>query len=155
MAGPTPLQFVNYLLELFSTSCRDKALLYENSHFQTELSVGDYTLMPLRRSVIAVAAILNSLENLPKDSLPLNERIRYAEVISMATGLDIFSPVINSVRLRLLDSYSRSSGSSLEQVGILPVIDSKQSKTNNGKVNTIDDSPICVMKERAISLDLN
>ena len=73
----------------------------------------------------------------------------------MATGLDIFSPVINSVRLRLLDSYSRSSGSSLEQVGILPVIESKQSTKNEKKENIIDDSPICVMKERAISLDFN
>mmetsp|Transcript_18707 Transcript_18707/g.28461 ORF Transcript_18707/g.28461 Transcript_18707/m.28461 type:complete len:336 (-) Transcript_18707:57-1064(-) len=152
--GPTPLQFVNYLLELLSTSYQDKALLYEHSHFQTELSIGDYILMPLRRSVIAVAAILNSLENLPKDSLPLNERIRYAEVISMATGLDIFSPVINSVRIRLLDSYSRSSGYPLAQVGILPIIESKQSTTQEKKA-VIDKSPGCVMKERAISLELN
>lgn len=110
--------------------------------------------MSLRRSVIAVAAILNSLENLPKDSLPLNERIRYAEVISMATGLDIFSPVINSVRIRLLDSYLRSSGYPLAQVGILPIIESKQSTTQEKKA-VIDKSPGCVMKERAISLELN
>lgn len=153
--GPTPLQFVNYLLELFSTSCRDKALLYGHSHFQTELSIGDYTLMPLRRSVIAVAAILNSLDNLPKDSLPLNERIRYAEVISMATGLDIFSPVINSVRIRLLDSFSRSSGYSLAQVGILPVIETKQWTASNDKATVIEDSPVCIIKERAISLDFD
>lgn len=151
--GPTPLQFVNYLLELLSTSCQDKALLYEHSHFQTELSIGDYTLMPLRRSVIAVAAILNSLENLPKDSLPLNERIRYAEVISMATGLTIFSPIINSVRIRLLDSFSQSSGYSLAQVGILPIIESKRSAANE-KDAEIDESPTCVIKERAITLDL-
>lgn len=154
MNGPTPLQFVNYLLELLPTSCRDKALLYEHSHFQTELSVGDYTLIPLRRSVIAVAAILNSLENLPKDSLPLNERIRYAEVISLATGLDIFSPVINSVRIRLLDSFSRSSGYPLAQVGVLPIMESKQSAANR-KAAEIDESPVCVIKERAITLDLS
>mmetsp|Transcript_11999 Transcript_11999/g.18403 ORF Transcript_11999/g.18403 Transcript_11999/m.18403 type:complete len:305 (+) Transcript_11999:215-1129(+) len=151
--GPTPLQFVNYLLELLPTSCRYKASLYEHSHFQTELSIGDCTLIPIRRSVIAVAAILNSLENLEKDSLPQDERIRYAKVISMATGLDIFSPVINSVRIRLLDSFSRSSGYSLAQVGILPIIESKQSTTNDNAAE-VDESPVCVMRERAISLEL-
>jgi hypothetical protein len=152
-SGPTSLQFVNYLLELLQTSYKeDKLLLYENSHFQTDLSTGDHTLIPLRRSVIAVAAILNSLENLPRESLPLNERIRYAEVISMVTGLDIFSPVMNSVRMHLLDSFSRSSGYSLEQVGFLPIVDSKQ-PAEKGKAAEIDDSPTCVIKERAISLD--
>lgn len=71
----------------------------------------------------------------------------------MTTGLDIFSPVINSVRIRLLDSFSRSSGYSLTQVGILPIIESKQSTTND-KTAAEAESPACVIKERAISLDL-
>jgi hypothetical protein len=149
--GPTSFQFVNYLLELLT--CEDKTLLYERSHFQTELSTGDYTLIPLRRSVIAVASVLNSLECLPKDSLSLNERIRFAEAISMATGVDIFSPVINTVRIRLLESYTQSSGYSLEQVGFLPIVDSKPPATNT-KSADIDSSPGCVMKERAISIEL-
>lgn len=127
--------------------------MYEHSHFQTELSIGDCTLIPIRRSVIAVAAILNSLENLEKESLPLNERIRYAEAISISTGIEIFSPVINTVRLRLLDSFSRSSGYSLAQAGILPIKESKQT-TTNGKTAVVDESPVCVIKERAISLEL-
>lgn len=71
----------------------------------------------------------------------------------MATGVDIFSPVINAVRIRLLESYTQSSGNSLEQVGFLPIVDSKQPATDT-KSAGIDSSPGCVMKERAISIEL-
>jgi hypothetical protein len=54
--------------------------------------------------------------------------------------------------MHLLDSFSRSSGYSLEQVGFLPIVDSKQ-PAEKGKAAEIDDSPTCVIKERAISLD--
>ena len=61
--GPTPVQFVNHILELLPASAQSvAAILYEHSHFQTELAVGDYAFVPyVPQSTVAVASILNSL----------------------------------------------------------------------------------------------
>lgn len=150
--GPTPFQFVNYILELLPDSAQSVApTLYEHSHFQTELAVGDYAFVPnLRQSTIAIASILNSMGSvLEQDSFPSNECIQFVRGISKAFDLDIDSPLVNAVRERLLESSAKS-GYELSQSGSVPI--PKQIPLNDEKVNAFEESPACVSKEMAISL---
>lgn len=107
--GPTPLQFVNYILELLPPSAKSIApALYAHSHFQTELAAGDYAFVPnLRQSTIALASILNSLGVVEQDdSIPLNECIQFVRSISNSFDLDIDSPTVHAIRGRLRKSFS-------------------------------------------------
>lgn len=106
--GPTPLQFVNYILELLPPSAKSIApALYAHSHFQTELAAGDYAFVPnLRQSTIALASILNSLGVVEQDdSIPLNECTQFVRSISNSFDLDIDSPMVHAIRGRLRKSF--------------------------------------------------
>lgn len=149
--APTPFQFVNYLLELLPDSVKSVAsTLYEHSHFQTELAAGDYAFVPyLRQSTIAIASILNSLGGIEQDSFAYNECIQFIRSVSNAFDLDIDSPVVNAVRERLLESFAKSSGYELR--GVVPI--PRQEPLNNEKIGAFEESPACVSKEMAISLE--
>lgn len=162
--GPTPLQFVNYLLELLpleqdssATMVAAVPALYENSRFQTELAAGDYALVPnLRPSTVAIASILNSLGGIQRDdSGAYDECVRFVRSISDAFDLDIDSPLVNAVRERLLESFAKSSGHEL--LGeVVPIPRGGAPPNDNEKVGRVfevfDESPACVSKEMAISL---
>jgi hypothetical protein len=107
--GPTPLQFVNYILELLPPSAESIApVLYAHSHFQTELAAGDYAFVPnLRQSSIALASILNSLCVVEQcDPIQLDECIQLVRSISNSLDLDIDSPKVHAIRGRLLKSFT-------------------------------------------------
>lgn len=150
MNCPTPLQFVNHILELLPDSARSAApTLYEHSHFQTELAIGDYALVPhLRQSTIAVASVLNSLGGVERDSILFNECVQFVRSFSAAIDLDIDAPIVNAVRERLLESFAKSSGYELSQ-GPIPI--PKQVPCNT-KINAFKESPTCVCKEAVFSL---
>ena len=116
--GPTPVQFVNHILELLPESAQSAAdVLYEHSHFQTELAVGDYAFVPyVRQSTVAMASILNSLGGVEQDGLPFRECIRFVQLLSQTLGVDLDAPLVNAVRSRLLESFAKSSGYELSQV---------------------------------------
>jgi len=140
--GPTPCQFVNYILELLPESTKSVApTLYEHSHFQTELATGDYAFVPnLRESTIAVASILNSLGSVEQDTFPFNECIQFVRSISVAFDLDLDSPMVNAVRERLLESFAKSSGYELPQgFAMIP----KKTVPLNEKINVFEKSPDC------------
>lgn len=153
MSGPTPFQFVNYILEILPDSAKVVApTLYEHSHFQTELAVGDYAFVPfIRQSTIAVAAILNSLGSVAHDTVPYYDCIQFVRSISSSFELDIDSPLVNAVRGRLLESFARSSGCGLS-LEVLPI--PKQVELGHKlDHNAFAESPACVSKEMAISLE--
>ncbi|KAL9190628.1 hypothetical protein ACHAXT_000334 [Thalassiosira profunda] len=148
--GPTPVQFVNHILELLPESAQSAAdVLYEHSHFQTELAVGDYAFVPyVRQSTVAMASILNSLGGVEQDSLPFRECIRFVQLLSQTLGVDLDAPLVNAVRSRLLESFAKSSGYELSQ-GAIPIPAQLKSPEQD---NSFDVSPNCVAKEAAISL---
>ena len=178
--GPTPVQFVNYILELLPSSAQSiSATLYENSHFQTELAVGDYAFVPnLRQSTVAIAAILNSLgsvavqEQEEEDAspfssascTPFNECMHFIQDISSAFNLDIHSPIMQAVRARLLELFARTSGYELCQQDFLAVSKQQEEELvlpnsqagqsiNKSFEEELTESPACVSKEMAISLE--
>ncbi|KAL7486294.1 hypothetical protein ACHAW6_011886 [Cyclotella cf. meneghiniana] len=164
MNCPSPYQICNFLLELLPETAQDvKPTLYDYCHFQTELATGDYAYVPLRRSVIAVASVLNALEGIDQQDLLIPDRMTFINSISRAVDFDICSPVVNAVRMRLLESFAKSSGFALPQAGLIPVIDSKPAECdamfigdetclNCGKVDEFGESPVCISREMAISL---
>lgn len=142
--GPTPIQIVNHILELLPDSAKRAApTLYEHSHFQAELAVGDYAYVPhLRQSTIAVASILNSLGGIDRRSFPFNDCIQFVRLISTALDVDIDSPLVNAVRARLLESFAKSSGYELPQEA-MPI--PTQEVPLKG-VDAFEESPTCVSK---------
>lgn len=169
--GPTSFQFVNYILELLPDSAKPVApTLYDFCHFQTEISTGDYAFVPLRRSTIAIASVLNALEGIAPEDFPFNERIIFINSISNAIDFDTFSPEINAVRLRLLDSFAKCSGYELSQVaGLTPIIrktrsasrgsvsseSSAESFMETDKHNKYESSPVSVSREMVTSLNVS
>lgn len=170
MCDPSSYQICNYLLELLPEEALDvKPTLYDFCHFQTELATGDYAYVPLRRSVVAVASVLNALEGIAQEDLQLDERMKFIDAISRAIDYDICSPLVNAVRIRLLESFAKSSGCELPQAGLMPATESKPEAYNDtmpssmigeedgiclDTVKYYDDveSPVCV-KEMSISLE--
>ena len=157
LANPTPFQFVNYLLSLLPESAKPVApLLYENSHFQTELAAGDYAFACIKSSTVAVASILNSmgsaLGGVDQSSPAFNECVQYIREISRAFELDIDSPLVNAVRERLLNAFAKQSGYELSQ-GVVNVLSQPQDPSSK-ESSPFEESPQCVAKEAAISLDI-
>lgn len=106
--GPTPFQFVDYMLGLLpdDTSSVDPNIC-DVARSQVEIAVQDYACVPLHRSTIAIAAILNSLEDASQDSsiFPSEKRrIQFEQKVSDVVGYDIAeSQMIKVCRKRLLD----------------------------------------------------
>eukprot|EP00581_Thalassiosira_minuscula_P029902 CAMPEP_0183785120 /NCGR_PEP_ID=MMETSP0739-20130205/66337_1 /TAXON_ID=385413 /ORGANISM="Thalassiosira miniscula, Strain CCMP1093" /LENGTH=323 /DNA_ID=CAMNT_0026029115 /DNA_START=86 /DNA_END=1057 /DNA_ORIENTATION=+ len=148
--GPTPIQFINHIMELLPDSAKSAApTLYEHSHFQAELAVGDYAFVPyLRQSTIAVASILNSLSSIERGSHHFNECVEFIQDLSSAFDLDIDSPVVNAVRARLLHSFAKSSGYDLTE-GVVPIVPTQQIPLKSGAFQ-LEDSPHCVSKPLAL-----
>jgi len=104
MFGPTSVQFVDYILALLpGDMIKAKIQLRDESYRQ--LTTTDYGCVPLRRSSLALAAILNSLEHMHESILSFDMKYRYLEIISMAFDIDNVqtSPLIKAVRGRLHD----------------------------------------------------
>jgi hypothetical protein len=168
MNDPSPYQICNYLVELLPDNAIDvKPTLYDFCHFQTELATGDYAYVPLRRSIIAVASVLNALEGIKHEDILMQDRMNFISSISRAVDYDICCPVVNAVRVRLLESFENSSGFALPQAGLIPVTDgdSKPASSLQDSLSCAGDScfdkyedfesPVCVSKEAAVSLGGN
>ena len=104
MFGPTSVQFVDYILALLPDDMiRAKIQLRDESYRQ--LATTDYGCVPLRRSSLALAAVLNSLEHMHESILSSDMKYGYLEMISVAFDIDNVqkSPLIKAVRRRLHD----------------------------------------------------
>lgn len=143
--APSTYQIVNHILELLprSTAKLNDRMdeIYGLSHFMTELAVGDYALVSLRRSTIAIASILNSLGGIATSDFTNEDRICFISRIVHNLKIDIDSPKFLAVRERLLDSFAQSSGYELKQS--LPCGYDKEELCAK---ELIEDSPTCVAK---------
>jgi len=103
--GPTPFQFISHILKLLPecpTRSEVVTKLCGHALQHAQLAIGDYACVILRRSSIAIASILNSLETVPRDELPSDERNHFFQKIANVFGVDVTSPLIEAVRQRLL-----------------------------------------------------
>eukprot|EP00549_Striatella_unipunctata_P001771 CAMPEP_0118682008 /NCGR_PEP_ID=MMETSP0800-20121206/5254_1 /TAXON_ID=210618 ORGANISM="Striatella unipunctata, Strain CCMP2910" /NCGR_SAMPLE_ID=MMETSP0800 /ASSEMBLY_ACC=CAM_ASM_000638 /LENGTH=295 /DNA_ID=CAMNT_0006578365 /DNA_START=27 /DNA_END=911 /DNA_ORIENTATION=- len=74
--GPTALAFVEHFMELMPSSVPSVvvAAIVEQARYQTELAVSDYDLACQNQSEVALAAIMNAIEVLNKESFPRKQR---------------------------------------------------------------------------------
>ena len=168
LCEPSPHQICNYLLELLPDKALNvKPTLFDFCQYQNELSTSDYAYVPLRRSIISVAALLNALEAINQQDLQFEERMAFIDSISRAVDYDICSPLVNAVRVRLLESFAKSSGCELPQVGLMPVtgvipLAAVPGRAQESFTSVAEDvvteklecyeSPVCV-KEMSVSLE--
>jgi len=104
MNGPTSYQFISYILELLpdSTNLNIALQLYTDSHRQVELSVQDPVFVPIRRSNVAIAAILNALNGIELIDFPSEKRAAFLQSVFESFGIQSDSPLLRLVRKRLL-----------------------------------------------------
>mmetsp|Transcript_18483 Transcript_18483/g.31743 ORF Transcript_18483/g.31743 Transcript_18483/m.31743 type:complete len:287 (-) Transcript_18483:16-876(-) len=105
LQGPTPFQFIGSILELLPDSVRTVEMakrIYYYSLRQIKHAMEDYAFIILRRSSIAIASILNSLDEIDEDDFPSSERTQFVQKISQAFDVDIASPLIRAIKKRLL-----------------------------------------------------
>lgn len=99
--GPTPLQFIRCVLDVLPDS--EAQELQGESQRQIEMAIEDSACVILQRSSLAIAAILNTLDDVPQEVFPSLRRAKFIQVLSGAFGLDVLgSPLIKAVRMRLL-----------------------------------------------------
>jgi len=151
MNGPTPHQFINYLLKLLpsSSTSTDQELvnkLCESSHSWIETAIKDYACIPLRSSTVALSALLNSLEDISQGAdhcLSSEVRYQFIQAVSDTLAVDNIedSLLIKTCRKRLLDRSAKSCSGS-EGVEL-----SKPSKKSSGILESRVSSPVCASIE--------
>ncbi|KAL7529833.1 hypothetical protein ACHAWF_003128 [Thalassiosira exigua] len=128
MNGPTAHAFVEHILALLPPPAygRDRttaSTLRDFSRFQAEIAVADYDLSLNKPSIVALAAVLNSIEGIEKKLFPARSRFQFFHLLSEATGLNPFSREVNAVRASLLELFRRNSGCEMPQVAnLLPIV---------------------------------
>ena len=110
---PTAISFLRHLLALLPTSENVDAgtirAIYEMATHQVEKSILDYRLVTTRPSVIAYAAILNSIQGIDRQSFPSSDCVPFMKDVALTVGLgDMPRSKITEVRERLLDLLSKS-----------------------------------------------
>eukprot|EP01082_Thalassiosira_pseudonana_P000555 g1459.t1 g1459 contig10:2135776-2136756(+) len=153
--GPTSLDFMTHILSLLpksadSTDISASMALSDFSRFQVELSVSDYDLSLQRKSTIALASILNSLEGIDEKLISAQQRFKFIQRISTLSTINPFSIEINAARIRLLKLFSQNSGYQLPQVaGLTPIFCESKPSCNivsSMQKNEAAYSPVCVGK---------
>eukprot|EP00970_Alexandrium_tamarense_P013339 scaffold3342_cov186-Alexandrium_tamarense.AAC.3 len=146
--GPTGHDFASHLLT-FIQSENTSSSLVDLTTFQVELSVMDYDLSMQKPSVVAMAAILNSVEGISEKQLSAKARFAFLETIATETDMDAFSPEVNAARIRLLNLFKHSSGYELKQVANLTPIICVEKELQSSRIPKEEagsTSPVCVGK---------
>lgn len=104
---PTTLSFIHHLMLLIPDTCPPtvKHDILELSRFLSELSICDYYFVLQKRSSIAIACLLNSLDTITEERLPRRSRSIFYDAVVQVTNLDYNSEEILCCRTRLRDMY--------------------------------------------------
>lgn len=103
---PTAHSFVNHILFLLSNESVPidvRHSIYELARFLTELSVIDYYFVIHKASEVAIAALLNAMDEIP--GIPSGIKQDFAKEVSKATSLDLYSEEVLACRQRLHRLY--------------------------------------------------
>eukprot|EP00977_Amphora_coffeiformis_P015554 scaffold4554_cov178-Amphora_coffeaeformis.AAC.3 len=106
--GPTSFSLTRYLLYLLPLNAIPMDARFdvlELSRFLTELSVMDFFFVPYRPSVVALAALLNAMEDIP--TVPNSAGLALTAQIKQCTSMDSYSMEVNECRARLRVHYQQ------------------------------------------------
>lgn len=153
---PTSHDFVHDILALLPPSAyhgdeTTAMTIIDFSRFQCEIAVCDYGLSMQKKSTVALAAILNSIEGVDESLLSASSRFRFFKRVSEVTGFELFTRDVNTVRTRLLDLFSANSGFEMPQIANLTPICTEERYTNHKLTRKSSsgtaDSPVCVSRQ--------
>jgi Cyclin, N-terminal domain/Cyclin, C-terminal domain len=102
--GPTPLGFVQHIMALIPRSVHPTVatLLMDYARYQTELAVSEQAFVDVRPSVIALAAVLNAMEGMDTNLLPMKVQAKFLRNIERYTNLATDSVEAIQSKLSLL-----------------------------------------------------
>ena len=71
--GPTALGFITYFMALMPSSVHPSVAtaIFDYARYQTELAIAEHAFVPVKPSDIALAAVLNAMEGMDTNLLPL------------------------------------------------------------------------------------
>lgn len=114
---PTPLCFTRHFMHLLpqdcSTSCTKE--ITELSRFLTELSVCDYFFVTRKPSSTAIAAIITSMDSLPRNRLSYRTKEQFLSAITQIAKIQCDTPEIIECTERLKEMYNRGGYSQSQQ----------------------------------------
>ena len=108
----TQYAFVSYLLLLLpqEVNVAVRKELFELSRYLTELAVCDSYFVSVDNSTVALAAILNVLEEVPYSRLSAGTRERFWKDVTVRVGLDPRAPLVRESRDRIKTMFNATSG---------------------------------------------
>jgi len=109
MHPPTSLCFARHFILLLPNDCSSsvKHEIMELSRFLTELSVCDYFFVTRNPSSAALAAILTSMETLPKNRLSFRTKNEFLSAIANVANIQYDAEEVTECRERLKEMYNR------------------------------------------------
>lgn len=151
---PIAHDFLHYFMALLPPSTVENldtvtTPLLNSSRYQVEIAVCDYEFALQNSSVVALAAILNSMEKIDEEKFPAKARFDFLRSIADTSGMNPFSSEINSARLRLLELFFEKSGYELPQLANLtPVTSTEEDCLSKlaGNVQLLSTSPVSVRR---------
>lgn len=151
--GPTSLQFSRCILEFLPGSVKPSVArrLSDDSCRQIGAAVEDYGCVVLRRSWIAIAAVLNSLEDVSHEDFSVEERTRFVRAMADDFKLVPDCPLIEAIRWRLREKSPASpsggsSGCDGQGVLVAKLVRAADKACDEKKRDgiSVQDSPVCI-----------
>ena len=102
--GPTPLGFVQYFMGLMPETVHPTvaALIMDYARYQIELSVSEQSMVDIKPSEIAVAAVLNAMEGMDAVLFPPKLQGKFIRSIERASDLQVTQSERTQSRLSLM-----------------------------------------------------
>ena len=153
---PISHDFVHDILSLLPPSAyvgdeTTAMTILDFARFQCEIAVCDYGLSMRKKSTVALAAILNSIEGVDECLLSADSRFRFFKHVSETTGLKLFTQSVNTARTRLLELFSANSGFEMPQIANLtPICSGERSASQKLTRKSSSDtatSPVCISRQ--------
>ena len=104
MNGPTALQFAQHYLTFLPDTLSESVneAIFDYTRFQIELAIADQSFVPLKMSDIGLAAVLNGIEGIDTNLLPLKAQSKFIRSIERYCAIIMEDVVIIQAKLSLL-----------------------------------------------------
>jgi len=102
--GPTALGFITYFMALVPSSVHPSvtAAIYDYARYQTELAIAEHAFVAVKPSEIALAALLNAMEGMDTNLLPLKVQGKFIRNIERFFEILVDDVEVTQASLSLL-----------------------------------------------------
>lgn len=102
--GPTPLGFIQHFMALAPDTLHPDVVdvIFDYARFQTELAISEHAFVAIKPSEIALAAVLNAMEGLDTNIMPLKAQGKLVRNIERSTEIYVEDVQLTQAKLSLL-----------------------------------------------------